>query len=115
MAIQCYLHIFTQLISLFAGNLPANKAAWLIGDQFLHDMFYTFQTMKRQPGAVENGRIPYLFEYYNVHPFMMNRDCGVRSGIARLQIALATELNRKTLTELPWFYSHHARLGYTKV
>ena len=88
---------------IISGNLPEQKDVWFIGDEFLRDSFYTYKSIGRQPGTENSGRIPYLFDYYNVSTYMMNRNCRVRSCIACIQNSLVTELNRNMLTILPCF------------
>ena len=73
-------------------NITAINNVWLIGDDFLADMYDTYTTMKRE-ARMANRVAPYLLDFYNVSRHTMGFNNGIRSTIARLQNCVVNELN----------------------
>ena len=76
----------------FAGEVQAVKSAWIIGDDFLLDIFGTLHKLKSE--AIANNRpIPYLFDYYNVQFFTGNPLSEIKDVLTKLVNSLIKALN----------------------
>ena len=72
MAIFSSVHIFTLLNYVVADKLvTAWKDIWLIGDQFVYDIYHTLQQMNTT-ATVEKKNAPYIYDMYNVCCFTAN-------------------------------------------
>ena len=81
-------------------KIDAYHDIWLIGDDFLHEMFPVLIT-SRTEALSQKKDTPYIFEYYNVDGFFTNPMSMTRGIMARMLHALAEGLNSRT--KLPKF------------
>ena len=65
---------------------------WLVGDEFLHDMMFTFHVIKAQ-AAQHNKALPYLYQNYNVISQDPPKWSNTRAFLARVFNALVKALN----------------------
>ena len=101
MEVKCSLHLPKMIYYiLFADNIRAIKSIWVIGDNFLQDMFYTFRAMKTNTS--NRGRPnPYLFENYNVEAFCTPKQINNRSVLSRILNATVKAINNSPQGHLP--------------
>ena len=59
-AVYTYLRLF-----MFAGTILANNDAWIIGDNFVNEIFHCYPDWNLECHA-NNLQQPYLYDYYNV-------------------------------------------------
>ena len=119
MEIECYLLIpdidykirrnknsrisfHNKYISFYAisDKVPAQKAVWFVGDEFLRTTYKEFMDMKNHP-VVQLRYAPYLIEHYNIEPLHAPFNPQVRSFLARVVNSFAAGLNDIKPPHLP--------------
>ena len=65
MEIKCNLHLSFPISLIIADNVKALKDCWLIGDNFLADIFPTLQRIKSDT-PIKQKQAPYIYDYYNI-------------------------------------------------
>ena len=108
MAIFSSVHIFTLLNYVVADKpVTAWKDIWLIGDQFVHNIYHTLQQMNTT-ATVEKKNAPYIYEMYNICCFTANPLSELKNVVACLVNALikarndAEKLPRIIMVLLDW-------------
>ena len=54
---------------IFSDNVPAVYDLWILGDNFLHESFGSFQSLRYRSQKGEDDIPPYIQEYFNVKEF----------------------------------------------
>ena len=80
------------LLCILAGRIRAMRDLWLIGDQFLFDMYPTLPELKNESRS-KQSQVPYIYEYLNVSSYVTNPLVVVRSKLACILNALISALN----------------------
>ena len=84
MEIRICLHLFENLMisfyiafSFFVAGGPVKplKDIWLVGDQFLEEIFYILHDLKMNSKSTSHSDMPYLYDYYNVKNYYSNPLC----------------------------------------
>ena len=76
-----------------SANIEALKSVWLLGEEFLRDMMYTFKAMRAQ--AINDHKdLPYLLKNYNVVAQNPERWSNIRSFLAKVLNGLVKALNQ---------------------
>ena len=78
---------------LILGTITAIQDAWLVGDNFLREMYSTF-TDKRTLATINRHRPPYLYEFYNVFGYFQNKQI-MLTGVIRIFNSLVEGLNAR--------------------
>ena len=82
------------MISCLAGVIAAYQAAWIIGDDFLCEMYSTLTNIKNK-ASLNRCSPPYLYDFYNVYGYFQNRSSMVR-GVVHIFNAFVEGINNHT-------------------
>ena len=78
---------------MIVGDIKAVNDLWIIGDQFVNDVYYILSGMKQKAISSKKGKLPYIFEYYNVSCFTPNPNTILTDVLARMVNCLIKALN----------------------
>ena len=93
MEIICGVHIFATLIDLFiAGEITAWRDLWIIGDDFINEIFHELQRVHEEAGD-KNRQDLFIYDYFNVKCFTPNPLSMLKNVTARLVNAFVKALN----------------------
>ena len=65
---------------------------WVIGDRFIHDIFYALGKLKTQ-ASMKQKELPYMYNYFNISCFTSNPKSFERNTLARIVNCLVKALN----------------------
>ena len=77
----------------FPENISAQKDAWLIGDKFLKEIFYSLPAMKNEKKRTRSPQL-YMYEMYNVQGIFPNNFHNIRSTMTRIVNSCVFGLNK---------------------
>ena len=77
---------------MLAGEIPSVNNIWLIGDQFLINVFHALQQLQVEAKEARRQE-PYIYEFYNVSCFTASPNSVIKSMLARLVNSLVKALN----------------------
>ena len=87
-------HLISYLPS-FADNIPATHDLWILGDNFLREIFRSFEAMRTR-GKKEKEEIPpYMEDYYNVKEFYKPVLAGEKYTMGRIINKLIEAINNR--------------------
>ena len=86
---------YINLFILVTGQVFALKDIWIIGDDFIHDIFGALPTLKLEAKSAKTPQ-PYLYDNYNVYCFTANPLSDVRNVMTRLVNSFVKALNDAT-------------------
>ena len=85
---------------MFSDNIKAWKESWMLGDEFLREMFTSLKTLQSHLKE-DDKSAPYIFQHYNVMDVIPPKLSNVRSFLARIINAMVNMLNRHDVPYLP--------------
>ena len=92
--------MFHSISCIFPAYIPAQKKAWLLGDEFLRIAFDEYGCLHRK--AIQDRQPhPYLFANYNIKELHAPNPSNIRAFLARVFNALVRGLNHKLEPLLP--------------
>ena len=80
------------LSSISGVETTALKDTWIIGDNYLGEIFHALPGLKTQAISQKN-EIPYIYRYYNVRCFTANPLSHIRDTLTRITNSLIKALN----------------------
>ena len=84
----------------FVGEIKAVKSVWFMGDEFLLDIFHALQELRIQDHN-STGKIPYIYEFYNVVCLLTKDTIPMRNSFGRMLNGLVKGLSNTD--QLPRF------------
>ena len=66
-----YLALAESILSCIAGEVKAFKDLWIIGDQFVNEVFHALQELQ-QSAKINKKRGPFIYDEFNVRCFTSN-------------------------------------------
>ena len=80
--------------TLLAGNIKALFDTWILGDSFLKDLSFTYESIKQQAEKNKSKEDkPYLLQYYNVKLLYKQLSQGVHRTVATILNTLIEQFN----------------------
>ena len=101
MEVKCSLSLPQTLVidtcniaTCFAVDLRAIQDVWIVGDQFLREVYHSYTALKEAADRSQPRRHrPYLLDYYKVSSHVMGTTNGIRSTAARIQNCIIRQIN----------------------
>ena len=89
-------NILIDLYHLVSDNIEAVYDVWFVGDQFLQDIYSTFQAMINRATLDKRAWQPYLLEYYNPKGYFFTSKGWLNSSTSRVLNKLIEALNENS-------------------
>ena len=65
---------------------------WIVGDEFLHDIYHALQKLKTE-AIIAKHHLPYVYDYYNITFFTPSPKSLLKNTLARVVNAVTKALN----------------------
>ena len=90
-----FMHICVKFLNLYSclisANVKAIDALWLVGDNFMQEVYTSFQNLRDK--AKDKKDIPYVFQQYNVTPYHVPKLSNLRFASTRIFNSFVSGLN----------------------
>ena len=100
MEVKRSIYLF-KFIIIIPGYIAAQRDAWLVGDNFLDEVFYAFTKLKDEAKDSQQSG-PYLYQYYNITCSTENNLSSNDDTMARIVNSVINKLN-EPIRKLPRF------------